>query len=477
MRWIFAVLTKSLSPRGQGPSVLSLAARASLALGGAVLLAACTTTGTSAPVQQRAEVERPAVENSVVEQPTFEVRRDQFIRPAHMAGREPVRVALLLPIGDSSPQARAIAQSMRNAAEFAVFRSGRTDLLLLTKDTRGTVPGAQDAARQAISEGAEIILGPLFADNVEAVTPIAQHAGLSVIAFSSDSQVADQGVYLLGFTPEQEVRRVAEYALSEGYFEFAAMVPYGDYGNRVDAAFDNAVSRYGGRVVQSIPYDRNAEDFRSEASILAQTYGRHAMRRYDEDGQELTGDYRANWNPGFTAVLLPEGGTALRLLAPSLPYNDIDNRDVRFLGTGLWDDERLWREPSLNEGWFAAPDPVRRARFSTAYEEVFSTRPHRLASLAYDGVTLAASLAQSPYGQRYTRARLTNPAGFAGVDGIFRFRRDGSTDRGLAVLEVNNGAVDVVSPAPDRFGALNEDDGPVKPLTPGADEQQPDPAT
>lgn len=459
MRWISAILTRMFSVLSAAQNGLAFTLRASAVGLGLLTLAACTTNGTNSPPPQRVENRLPEPNSAVrneVEQPII-TSRSNLIRPAHMAGQEPVRVALLLPLGDASPQAQAIAQSMRNAAELAVFRSGRTDLLLLTKDTRGTVPGAQEAAREAIAEGAELILGPLFANNVEAITPIARGAGLSVIAFSSDSQVADTDVYLLGFTPEQEVTRVAEYAMSQGYFEFAAMIPRGDYGNRVDAAFANTVSRYGGYVVQTVPYDRNAEDFRNEAAILAHTYGTASMRRYDDQGVALGAENLVPETQGFTAVLLPEGGTALRLLAPSLPYNDIDNRVVRFLGTGLWDDQRLWREPSLNHGWFAAPDPARRERFSRAYEEVYGTLPHRLASLSYDAVTLAASLSDAPFGQRYSRQRLTSPSGFAGVDGIFRFRPNGGTDRGLAVLQVDDGDVRVASPAPERFGALDEE--------------------
>jgi len=468
VRWIFSGLTRAFSARKQGPSVLALAARASLVLLSAALLASCTTTGTSSPSPQRVtSLPTPSNEAPIIEQ-AYRADRSNFIRPIHMGGQEPVRVALLLPLGDANPQARAIAASMRNAAELAVFRSGRTDLLLLAKDTRGTVPGAQEAAREALSEGAEIIMGPLFAGNVEAVTPMARRAGVSIIAFSSDSQVADLDVYLLGFTPEQEVTRVTEYAMSQGYFDFAAMVPYGDYGSRVDTTFQNTVSRYGGLVVQTVPYDSNADDFRDQAALLAYTYGVGSVSRRDETGEELGAEFLVPEDPGFTAVLLPEGGTALRLLAPSLPYNDIDNRVVRFLGTGLWDDQRLWREPSLNEGWFAAPDPARRARFRTAYNDVFGHEPHRLSSLAYDAVTLSASLADAPPGQRYGRARLTNPSGFAGVDGIFRFRQTGSTDRGLAVLEVDNGEVNIVSPAPDRFGALDEDRQIIKPADDGA---------
>lgn len=413
-------------------------------------LAACETTSEPAPPPRAVYV--PPVQPQAVQELQGWHERAEFVRPVHMQGRTPVRVALLLPFSHSSSQAREIAASMRSAAELAVFRSGRSDILLLPKDTHGTTGGAISAANEAIAEGAEIILGPLFADNVDAITPIVQRAGLSMVAFSSDSQVADRDVYLLSFTPEQEVSRVAEYALSQGYFNFAAMIPLTDYGTRVQLSFEDTVSRYGGSLVHTVYYDQGADDFRSQARELAGTYGVRHLRRTDEDGNELGAESLVPTEPGFRAVLLPEGGTTLRLLAPSLPYNDIDNRVVRFLGTGLWDNPLLWREPALDYGWFAAPAPETRGRFVAAYQAAFGNNPHRLASLAYDAVTLTASLANGIPGERFTAARLTNPSGFAGVDGIFRFNANGNTERGLAVMQVRNGEVMEVSPPPLRFG-------------------------
>lgn len=451
-------LTRTISDLGRG----SLAALGSSAKGLALIavaglaLAACETTEPTPPPAQQTYTPPPPVVNHA---PEGWREQPDFITPVHMQGRTPVRVALLLPFGHPSSGAQAISESMRRAAELAVFRSGRQDILLLPKDTRGTVGGAQAAAREAIDEGAEVILGPLFADNVEAISSIAQDADIPVIAFSSDSQVADQDVYLLSFTPEQEVRRVAEYALSQGYFEFAAMIPLTDYGSRVELSFNQTVSRYGGMVVHSVYYDQSADDFRQPARELAATYGVTQLRRTDEEGNELGAEMLVPEEPGFTAVLLPEGGTTLRLLAPSLPYNDIDNRVVRFLGTGLWDDPRLWREPALDYGWFAAPNPETRARFVSAYNAAFGSAPHRLASLSYDAVTLIASLANERPGERFTNTRLTNPSGFAGVDGIFRFTEHGITERGLAVMQVRNGEVMEVSPAPMRFGPAEPDMG------------------
>jgi len=161
--------------------------------------------------------------------------------------------------------------------------------------------------------------------------------------------------------------------------------------------------------------------------------------------------YQSFGTSPFDAVLLPEGGTLLRALAPLLPYYDVDPHQVKFLGTGLWDDPIIGREPALDGGWFAAPSPDARNAFLTRFSQAYGTSPPRISSLSFDGVALAGSLAKLPRGQRFSAATLTSPNGFTGIDGIFRFAPDGGTERGLAVLEVTANGFKVVSPAPTTF--------------------------
>jgi hypothetical protein len=154
------------------------------------------------------------------------------------------------------------------------------------------------------------------------------------------------------------------------------------------------------------------------------------------------------------AVLLPEGGNRVRVLAPLLAYHDIDPAQVKFLGTALWDDPTLGLEPALIGGWFAAPDPASWAEFSRTYRDLYTEAPPRLATLAYDATALAAVLARSPAGPDFSPATLTQPNGFAGIDGIFRLTQDGSVERGLAVLEVQREGPVVIDPAPQTFEEL-----------------------
>lgn len=425
----------------------------------AIALAACASND-SPPVSQ-VPVDTPI---AVTPPPIQDLDRTLFLRPPHMSDREPVRIAVLLPLSARQPSVRAVADSLLNAAQLALFEFGNPNVLLIPKDTRGTNSGAEGAAREALQEGAELILGPLFAGSVTAVRPIAAERSVPVIAFSSDSSVAGNGVYLLSFLPEQDVDRVVDYAGLQGLTVFAGMVPQNNYGSLMSQALTNAVMARAGEIYSIETYPNRAEAMFEPARRLALyddrkralTAERTRLQELGEnpeteaalkelENRETLGDVP------YQAVFIPAGGTELRSVAPLLPYFDVDPRTVRFLGTGQWDDASLGREPSLVGGWFAAPPRDAHRAFEQRYARAFGATPPRIASLGYDATSLASALASRPPTQRFTEAILGNPDGFAGVDGIFRFLPDGRNERGLAVLEVRRNGPVVIDPAPQSF--------------------------
>jgi ABC-type branched-subunit amino acid transport system substrate-binding protein len=340
-------------------------------------------------------------------------------------GTGQVKVGLLLPLSGS---ASAIAQSMRNAAELALSEFPDPNVQLLVKDDSGSAQGAQAAAQQAIDEGAEILLGPVFALSVPNAAQVARTRGIPVIAFSTDSTVAGRGVYLLSFLPESDVNRVVDYAASTGKRSFAALVPQSAYGNVTEAAFTQAVARRGGRVV--------------------------AMERYGDPSQ-LQGPARnvAQALNGADALFLPDDGSGSVVAAvDALTAAGANLRRVALLGTGQWDNQRIFATPALQGGFYAAPDPAGFRAFSGKYRARFGGDPVRAATLAYDAVALVAALVKTQGPQRFAPETLTNPSGFTGTEGLFRFRSDGSNERGLAVLRVTQGGGVVASPQPKSFG-------------------------
>lgn len=346
--------------------------------------------------------------------------------PVPVAGQ--VRIAILLPLSHPSKETRNVAQALLGAAQMAMFDMGARSMVLVPRDTGTTPEAAAAAANDAIDKGAELILGPLLASDVRAVAPIARQRSVQVIAFSTDRTVAGDGVFLLSFLPEQEVSRIITYAAAQGRGKFAALVPATPYGQRVEEAFRNTVTQSGREVV--------------------------AVQSYQPNPQALEPAVKSISKMGFDAIFLPEGGTMLRSLGPILTINGVDSRKVKLLGTGLWDDPAVARDPSLMGGWYAVPPQDQRATFITRYQQLYGSKPPRISSLAYDAVALSATLAGGQPGRRYTRTAIADPNGFAGIDGIFRFRSDGMTERGLAVMEVSGGGqLNVVSPAASTFQA------------------------
>lgn len=350
--------------------------------------------------------------------------------PGTTIGTGNVKVALILPLS-AGGQAGAAAVSLRNAAELAMSEFSQPDIQLLVKDDRGTPEGARAATQAAISEGAELILGPLFADAVRAAGQVARGAGRPVIAFSTDAGVAAPGVYLLSFMPESEVERVVAYAARQGQRSFAALIPNTAYGRVAQAAFQTAVARNGGRIVAMETYDR-ASAAAQAAKIAAVAGGA---------------------SPQVNAVFVPDSGDSLIAVAQALHGAGVDPQKVRMLGTGVWNEARIFSQPGLQGGWFAAPDAAGFNAFAQRYRAKYGSDPTRIATLGYDAVSLAAALVRTQGAQRFSEPVLTNASGFAGADGVFRFNPNGTNERGLAVLEIRNGTAVPVSPAPRQLGA------------------------
>lgn len=359
----------------------------------------------------------------------------QSLPPAPTAPAQPdaprdnrTRVAVLLPLSGSNAQ---LGSALLDAAQLAVFDTADESLELVARDTRGTHQGAAEAARQVTAEGARMIIGPFFSTAVQGAAPVAWTQSVPMIALTSDRSVASQGVWAFGFAPAAQVERVVGYAASQGLRRIAAMVPSNAYGNAVATAFEGAARRNGATVVRVQRFDPTAPDVRPEVQRLLGPGG--------------------GADPGFDALLIAEGGPKLREIASIAVADGMDPRRVRLLGTGLWDERDIGREPVLVGGWFAAAPPEARAGFEQRYELVYGRRPPRLATLAYDAMQLAAVLARGPEPLGFDERVLTSPEGFAGVDGIFRLLPDGSVERGLAVLEVQPEGFRVVDPAPQDF--------------------------
>jgi ABC-type branched-subunit amino acid transport system substrate-binding protein len=374
------------------------------------------------------------------------------------------RVALLVPL---SGRDAAAGQALLRAAEMAVFDAGGSDFVLQPYDTGGTPDAARQAAALAMSHGVRLMIGPLLSTSVQAVAPQARAGNVRMIAFSSDPSVAGGGVYVAGFLLREQARRVVEFALSQGLRRFAILAPDDAYGRLMAEAFDQAARRLGGEVTGSETYQRGDRD---QTVAVIQRLGDYARRKAALDqqrrdleargdsaslqalsrleGRETVGDLP------FDALFLPEGGGKLKEMVALLNYYDIDTGQVRLLGPMLWQDPSLGHDPALVGGWFPAPPPDSHDAFARRYQRLHGAAPPAIASLGYDITLLAAALASRDGTRGFGAGALTRPAGFQGVDGLFRFLEDGTSERGFAVLEIHPGGPVLVGAAPETFQPL-----------------------
>lgn len=345
----------------------------------------------------------------------------------NVIGTGSVKLALIVPL--TGPGA-SVGAALRNAAELAYDDFQKPNLQILVKDDRGTPEGAREAAQAAFAEGAEVVLGPLFAANVQAAGGVARGAGKPVIAFSTDAAVAARGVYLISFLPQSEVDRIVDEATANGRRSFAALIPETTYGNAVEAQFREAVARRGARLVGLERYAAGNPGPAVERlrSVIA--------------GSGAQAD----------ALFVPDTPDGLVAVGPALTRVGFSPARVRPLGLALWNDPRVMAQPAFQGARFAAPDTAGFSSFAQRYQARFGTLPPRTASLGYDAVSLTAALVRQYGTQRFADATLTNPAGFSGLDGTFRFLPEGVSERTLAVYEIRNNAASVVSPAPKVLG-------------------------
>lgn len=331
------------------------------------------------------------------------------------------RIALLVPMTGSNA---GVGQSISNATQLALLDTNNERLRITTYDTAAL--GAANAAQRAVDDGNRLILGPLLAEDVKAVSPVARRAGVPVVSFSNDASAAGNGSYLMGYVPGQSITRVVDYARGQGMSSFAGLVPNGLYGERASTSFLRAVEGAGGQVVALQTYDR------APGSIAA----------------AIT---RMGTNSPYQAVLIADGANNAAAAVPVL--RKTGGGSARVLGTELWNsDASVNGKPALNGAWFASvPDALYR-QYAAKYRARFGSAPFRLSSLGYDAVLLTVRIARDwTVGTAFPEDRLKDRGGFGGIDGAFRFGRDNIAERALEVQEIRGGTTVVVSPAPTGF--------------------------
>lgn len=342
-----------------------------------------------------------------------------------------VEVALLVPSGSGQAQDELFGSNLENAARLAIADLSGVTINLKVYKTGGSPAQAAALARQAVDEGAQVILGPFYSEEANAAGVAVANSGVNVLAFSNNTAIAGGNVFVLGQTFDNTARRLASYAVRNGKSKILIVHDRNVAGEVGKAAIERGVAAAGGSVVGVTSYE-----FSQNGIVQAAT--------------GIVGSARSS---GATALFLTaDTAGALPLLSQLLVDNGIDRATTQFIGLTRWDiPPATLALPGVQGGWFAMPDPGRYAQFQARYQGAYGSQPVAVAGLAYDGIAAIGALARGSNGAPITRAALTQGAGFAGVSGIFRLLPNGSNERGLAVATIRNSQVVVIDGAPRSF--------------------------
>ncbi len=345
---------------------------------------------------------------------------------------KPIPVALLVPSGSGNSGDEVLARSLVNAAQLAIADLGDIRIDLRVYSTAGQPDIAADVAKRAVNEGAKIILGPVFAQAAAAAGVAVANRNVNVLAFSNNTAVAGGNVFVLGPTFSNTANRLARYSVAQG--RRSIMIVNGD-----DAAERTGRDAISQAVVNAGGTLAGVSEFQlSQEGVI------NAIQQISSDTQ----------NSGAQAIFLTSGTSgALPFLAQLLPENGLNPTVIQYIGLQRWDiPATALTLPGVQNGWFALPDPGLSSNFQNRYNAAYGTNPHPIAGLAYDGIAAIGALAAAGQSDALTRSALMQPAGFVGVNGVFRLLADGTNERGLAVGQIQENQVVIIDPAPRSFG-------------------------
>ena len=352
--------------------------------------------------------------------------------------KQKLKVGILLPLSGKNKE---LGQSLLNAATMSLFENDTNDNIeLIVFDAKDNQFGATSAIAEAASKGVKIIIGPVFSNSVEAIADKIKSEKMVALSFSNNMDLANKnGIFLMGFMPEQQIEKIVSYSISQGRNNFSVIAPNNQYGIKIANIFKEVVQRKDGNFVISEFYLNNKELDKAAARVVNSFIvpERLSNRKKGDiglkEGDKVYSD----------TILIPESGATLFKIVDYIKKSNVNERDFQFIGTSQWDEIATLNDPNLIGSWFAAPDFHQYKNFEKRYYKTYGKFPVRISSIAYDAIGAIINLVNQTGNKKLTADDFINYSspknGFEGIDGLFRFLPNGLVQRNLAVLEVDNG--------------------------------------
>lgn len=342
-----------------------------------------------------------------------------------------LRVAMLLPLSGSLAE---MGQEMKNAAMMAIGDINNNNLVIQFYDTKGTGSGARVALENALNAKSNLILGPLKAEEVAAISAETRTHNIPVVSFSTSPNVLQERVYSIGLLNDDQIKRIVRYAADHNRRRLAVVLPDNQSGINMFKSALAAAQKYGVTVTKVGFYAPNTMDFTGLVTQMTAS--------------------RSSGDVGFDALLVPESGNRLKAITSMFSYYDVAAPDVLFMGTSVWANTGLSKETELYGAVYPLMPLARIEKFTEQYNELFGNRPNSLSIYAYDAVAMAAFLTQTD--RDNLSEQIVRSQGFSGMSGLFRILPNGLNEHGLDVVKVTASGPQLVEAAMQQFYTTGE---------------------
>ena len=342
-----------------------------------------------------------------------------------------LKIGVLLPLTGKHSY---IGQSLLDTMQMVIFDNKNINSELIIKDTKANPSLAKKLTKELIEQNVDVILGPFFSSSLNQSLKIAKYKNVPLISFSSDRNQKEDGIYLMGFEPEQQIIDVTEHTIKKNYKRYAALLPKSKYGKRVLNTYRKVLNKNKLSINRIELYDPEGIDFEKEIQKLVGLEKNPQIEKDEDTGENPL----ENFDPGFDVLLLIETGNRLRQAVALLTYYGVDFQKVKLIGTGEWYIDNIGSEPGLVGAWFVAPNPNLWKNFEKKFYKLYGYKPSRLSSLAYDSLTSIYSIINKNDGiYEISYQDFQSSYGFTGIDGDFKFLPNGTVERKLSILEIS----------------------------------------
>ncbi|MDR0804028.1 MAG: penicillin-binding protein activator [Rickettsiales bacterium] len=375
-------------------------------------------------------------------------------------------VAVLLPLSGTNAE---LGANLQHAIEIAFVQSRPRDIVVSFNDIAGVSEPKESVIQRVLDNRPDLIIGPVFAEDVKMLREIKDDA-LPVISFTTDPSALGAGVFTIGLLPTQGAESIIKQMAADGRRDAVVIAPNNQTGYLMANTAIGAADIYGIKIAGIYYYsENNPEDMKLTAERASLFQTRNAANDKSREilsdilvKEKITAGDRANMNEQleklskrdtvgpipYDSVLFLGNTNDSKTLASFMRYFDIPMRSVEFYGTPTWDNPSMATDINLAGAKYSAL-PVVNDDFQTLFADIEKKAPSRMDSFAYDAAMLAINALKS---DKITMNYIMNPSGYRGLDGLFRLRPNGVSERALQVLKLNGTSNPaLISGAPRNF--------------------------